>query len=65
MRLFRLPQGRECFIHYMPYTEENKKLGMVCTSIGNIEVPPNTLYPLNKNAHPIESLEVAEGRTLS
>lgn len=48
----------------MPYSKEDEKLGMVCTAAGNIFVPPNTLYPPNKNAHPVPFREVAEGRTL-
>jgi AraC-like DNA-binding protein len=55
---------RECFFHYIPYSKEDEKLGMVCTTAGNIFVPPHTVYPPNKNAHPVPFREVAEGRTL-
>jgi AraC-like DNA-binding protein len=55
---------RECFFHYIPHSNEDEKLGMVCTTAGNILVPPNTVYPPNKNAHPVPFREVAEGRTL-
>jgi AraC-like DNA-binding protein len=55
---------REYFFHYIPYSKEDEKLGMVCTTAGNIFVPPHTLYPPNKNAHPVPFREVAEGRTL-
>lgn len=46
------------FLHYLPYSEEDEKLGMVCTTAGDIDAPPN------KNAHPVIFREVAEGRTL-
>jgi AraC-like DNA-binding protein len=55
---------RESFLHYLPYSEEDEKLGMVCTTAGDINVPPNTVYPPNKNAHPVVFRNVAEGRTL-
>jgi hypothetical protein len=54
----------EYFLHYMPYSEEDEKLGMVCTTAGDIDVPPDTVYPPNKNAHPVAFRDVAEGRTL-
>jgi AraC-like DNA-binding protein len=54
----------EYFLHYIPYSKEDEKLGMVCTTAGDIYVPPNTAYPPNKNAHPVAFREVVEGRTL-
>jgi AraC-like DNA-binding protein len=54
----------ESFLHYLPYSEEDEKLGMVCTTAGDINTPPNTAYPPNKNAHPVAFRTVAEGRTL-
>jgi AraC-like DNA-binding protein len=53
-----------CFFRYLPYSPEDEKLGMVCTTAGEIYVPPNTAYPPNKNAHPLVFRNVAEGRTL-
>jgi hypothetical protein len=53
-----------CFFRYLPYSLEDEKLGMVCTTAGKIYVPPNTVYPPNKNAHPLVFRSVAEGRTL-
>jgi AraC-like DNA-binding protein len=52
------------FWHYIPYSEEDKKLGMVCTTAGSTEIPPNTVYPPRKNLHPVPFRPVAEGRTL-
>jgi AraC-like DNA-binding protein len=52
------------FLHYLPYSDEDEKLGMVCTTAGDINTPPNTVYPPNKNAHPVAFRTVAEGRTL-
>ncbi|MDR0643569.1 MAG: AraC family transcriptional regulator [Treponema sp.] len=52
------------FFRYLPYSLEDEKLGMVCTTAGSIFVPPNTAYPPNKNAHPLVFRNVAEGRTL-
>ncbi|AEF83498.1 helix-turn-helix domain-containing protein [Leadbettera azotonutricia] len=52
------------FLRYIPYSEEDEKLGMLCTTVGEIETPSRTVYPLNKNAHPAAFREVAEGRIL-
>jgi AraC-like DNA-binding protein len=52
------------FWHYLPYSEEDEKLGMVCTNVGSMEVPPNTGYPPYKNEHPALFRSVAEGRVL-
>ena len=52
------------FFHYIPYSEEDEKLGMVCNAAGAMEVPPYTVYPPNENAHPVVFRDVAEGRTL-
>lgn len=59
----RSDQG-DYFFHYIPYSAEDEKLGMVCTAAGAMEVPPYTAYPPNKNAHPVVFRDVAEGRTL-
>ncbi|MDR1411816.1 MAG: AraC family transcriptional regulator [Spirochaetaceae bacterium] len=54
----------EAVLHYLPFSEEDEKLGMVCTTVGNVEVPPYVEYPPNKNGHPAIFRNVAEGRTL-
>jgi AraC-like DNA-binding protein len=55
---------RASFLHYLPYGEEDEKLGMVCITAGTTDVAPNTVYPPNKNDHPVLFRPVAEGRTL-
>jgi AraC-like DNA-binding protein len=54
----------DSFLHYLPYSEEDEKHGMVCTTAGCIKVEPNTIYPPHKNEHPVLFRQVAEGRTL-
>jgi AraC-like DNA-binding protein len=54
----------EAILHYLPFSEEDEKLGMVCTSVGNVEVPPGVEYPPHKNDHPAIFRNVAEGRVL-
>ncbi|MDR2028489.1 MAG: AraC family transcriptional regulator [Treponema sp.] len=54
----------DSFLHYLPYSEEDEKLGMVCTTAGCIKVEPNTIYPPHKNEHPVLFRQVAEGRIL-
>jgi AraC-like DNA-binding protein len=56
--------AQDCFFHYIPYSEEDKKLGMLCTTAGSTLVPPQTVYPPNKKSHPVIFRDVAEGRTL-
>ncbi|MDR1904288.1 MAG: AraC family transcriptional regulator [Treponema sp.] len=53
-----------CFLHYLPYSEEDEKLGMVCTTVGSTKVKPHTIYPPRKNEHPALFRQVAEGRIL-
>jgi AraC-like DNA-binding protein len=57
--------GWKDFIHYIPYSEEDEKLGMVCTTAGRTEISPCTLYPPRKSDHPAPYRSVAEGRTLA
>jgi AraC-like DNA-binding protein len=52
------------FLHYLPYSEEDERLGMVCTTAGKYEVPPYSAYPPRKNEHPPVFRTVAEGRVL-
>jgi AraC-like DNA-binding protein len=54
----------ESFLRYLPYSEEDEKLGMVCTTAGSVETPPCTGYPPRKNEHPAMFRSVAEGRVL-
>ncbi|MDR2470934.1 MAG: AraC family transcriptional regulator [Treponema sp.] len=53
------------FLHYLPYSEEDEKLGMFCTNAGHCDIPPRTVYPLRKHEHPAPFRPVAEGRVLS
>jgi AraC-like DNA-binding protein len=55
---------RKTFLHYLPYSEEDERLGMVCTTAGKYEIPPRTVYPPRKNEHPAVFRTVAEGRVL-
>ncbi|MDR0404067.1 MAG: AraC family transcriptional regulator [Treponema sp.] len=55
----------DSFLHYLPYSEEDEKLGIVCSTAGNVEVPPNTSYPPYKDEHPAVFRTVAQGRILS
>jgi AraC-like DNA-binding protein len=57
-------KSRISFLHYLPYSEEDEKLGMVCITAGMTDVAPNTVYPPQKNDHPVLFRSVAEGRTL-
>jgi AraC-like DNA-binding protein len=59
-----IEKSRGSLFHYIPYSEEDEKLGMVCITVGNNEIPPFTDYPPNKNDHPVIFRPVAEGRTL-
>jgi AraC-like DNA-binding protein len=68
---YRIPMGKksgdarpEAILHYLSFSEEDEKLGMVCTTVGNVEVPPYVEYPPRKNEHPAIFRNVAEGRTL-
>jgi AraC-like DNA-binding protein len=54
----------EAILHYLPFSEEDEKLGMVCTTVGSVDVPPYVEYPPHKNAHPAIFRNVSEGRTL-
>jgi AraC-like DNA-binding protein len=53
------------FLHYLPCSREDEKLGMVCTTAGSIEVLPGTEYPPRKNEHPFHFRSVATGRIIS
>ena len=55
---------RDSFLHYLPYSEEDEKLGMLCTTAGSASVEPGTVYPPRKSDHPAPFRPVAEGRVL-
>jgi AraC-like DNA-binding protein len=52
------------FLHYLPYSKEDEKLGMICTTAGNLQVPPNGEYPYRKKEHPVPFNLAATGRVL-
>jgi len=54
----------DLFLHYLPYSEEDEKLGMLCTTAGFAKVPPGALYPPQKKDHPAIFRPVAVGRVL-
>ena len=55
---------RDHFLHYLPYSEEDGKLGMLCTTAGSYKVNPGDAYPPQKNDHPALFRPVCEGRVL-
>ncbi|MDR0452095.1 MAG: helix-turn-helix domain-containing protein [Treponema sp.] len=61
---FSLPHAWDSFLHYLPYSEEDERLGMVCTTAGDTKIAPHTAYPPRKNDHPAVFRSVAEGRVL-
>jgi len=56
--------AKDLFLHYLPYSEEDEKLGMLCTTAGSTRVPPGVVYPPRKNDHPAIFRPVAVGRVL-
>lgn len=52
------------FLHYIPSSSEDAKLGMFCVSAGSVETKPNAPYPSNRENHPAIYRSVAEGRSL-
>jgi AraC-like DNA-binding protein len=60
----KIGEGEWGFLHYLPYSKEDEKLGMVCTTAGSYFIPPNTKYPPFKEKHPAPFRSVAEGRVL-
>ena len=55
---------KDSSLHYLPYSEEDEKLGMLCTTAGSVTVRPGINYPPQKTEHPALFRPVAEGRTL-
>jgi len=56
--------AKDLFLHYLPYSEEDEKLGMLCTTAGFARVPPGAAYPPQKKDHPAIFRPVAVGRVL-
>jgi AraC-like DNA-binding protein len=56
--------ANDLFLHYLPYSEEDEKLGMLCTTAGFARVPPGAVYPPRKNDHPAIFRPVTAGRVL-
>ena len=56
--------AQNSFLHYLPYSEEDEKLGMLCTTAGSTVVRPGIVYPPQKDEHPVLFRTVAEGRVL-
>jgi AraC-like DNA-binding protein len=56
--------AKELFLHYLPYSEEDEKLGMLCTTAGFASVLPGAVYPPQKKDHPAIYRPVAVGRIL-
>ena len=57
-------EGDWGFLHYLPYSKEDEKLGMVCTTVGTQNITPGTVYPPFKEKHPTPFRSVAESRVL-
>ena len=55
---------KDSFLHYLPYSEEDEKFGMICTTAGSANVKPGITYPPHKNEHPALFRTVGEGRVL-
>jgi len=55
---------QDSFLHYLPYSEEDEKMGMLCTTAGSVNVQPGTVYPPYITDHPAPFRTVAEGRVL-
>jgi AraC-like DNA-binding protein len=52
------------FWHYLPYSKEDERLGMVCTTAGSRDISPGTVYPPGREKHPPLFRSVSEGRIL-
>jgi len=66
-RMKQISSGRgqkDSFLHYLPYSEEDEKLGMLCTTAGSCDVKPGFIYPPQKSDHPAMFRSVADGRIL-
>jgi len=57
-------EGNLVSFHYLPYSKEDEKLGMVCTTAGGQNIKPGTTYPPFIEKHPVPFRSVAEGRIL-
>ena len=56
--------AQDLFLHYLPYSEEDEKLGMLCTTAGFARILPGAAYPPRENDHPAIFRPVALGRVL-
>jgi AraC-like DNA-binding protein len=56
--------AKDLFLHYLPYSEEDEKLGMLCTTAGFASVLPGAVYPPQEKDHPAIYRPVAVGRIL-
>jgi AraC-like DNA-binding protein len=56
--------AKDLFLHYLPYSEEDEKLGMLCTTAGFARVLPGAVYPPQKEDHPAIYRPVAVDRIL-
>jgi AraC-like DNA-binding protein len=52
------------FMYNLPYSGEDEKTGMLCTTVGSVSTPPGTPYPQNMDLHPAVFRPVKEGRIL-
>ncbi|MFP3043487.1 AraC family transcriptional regulator [Treponema primitia] len=59
-----MPKPWDSFLHYLPYSTEDERFGMVCTTAGSANILPNTVYPPRITDHPLIFRQVAVGRTL-
>jgi AraC-like DNA-binding protein len=57
--------GERVLFHYLPYSKEDEKLGMICTTAGSQDIAPGIVYPPYKEKHPAPFRPVAEGRILN
>ena len=55
---------QDSFLYYLSCSQEDEKLGMLCTTAGSVYVPPGIAYPPQKDAHPAFFRSVAKTRTI-
>ncbi|MDR2314006.1 MAG: helix-turn-helix domain-containing protein [Spirochaetaceae bacterium] len=57
-------EGQDSVFHYLPVSDEDEKLGMICTTAGTVITPAHVSYPRNRVDHPAPFRSVATGRIL-
>ncbi|MDR1955563.1 MAG: helix-turn-helix domain-containing protein [Treponema sp.] len=62
--LHKTGKDGEDFLHYIPYSPEDERLGMLVTTAGSVVTRPYTVYPPRKQEHPALFRSVAQGRIL-